>query len=77
MRVRLSLSSLWTARACLAGLLLVLVVPACGRRPSRSAPAEQAGPPGALSFIADDLPAALAEAKGRGVPVFVEAWAPW
>jgi hypothetical protein len=31
----------------------------------------------ALQFIADDAPLALAEAKRRGVPVFVEAWAPW
>lgn len=36
-----------------------------------------AAPAGPLHFIADDPPAALAEAKKRGVPVFVEAWAPW
>jgi hypothetical protein len=30
-----------------------------------------------LPFVADDYPRALAEARGRGVPLFVEAWAPW
>jgi len=27
--------------------------------------------------IADDYPAALAEARARRLPLFVEAWAPW
>jgi hypothetical protein len=30
-----------------------------------------------LPWIADDYTAAAAEAKRRGVPLFVEAWAPW
>jgi hypothetical protein len=30
-----------------------------------------------LRFIADDYPRALAEAKQRKLPVFVEVWAPW
>jgi hypothetical protein len=30
-----------------------------------------------LPFISDDYPRALAEARARGLPLFVEAWAPW
>ena len=30
-----------------------------------------------LPWIADDYATAVAEAKRRGVPLFVEAWAPW
>src|SRR5262245_30976525 len=30
-----------------------------------------------LSFIEDDYPAALAAARQRNVPLFVDAWAPW
>ncbi len=30
-----------------------------------------------LSFINDDFPKALAQAKQRKVPIFVEVWAPW
>jgi hypothetical protein len=28
-------------------------------------------------WISDDWPKAIAEAKARKVPVFVDAWAPW
>jgi len=31
----------------------------------------------ALTFIEDDWPRALAEARQRDVPLLVEAWAPW
>lgn len=30
-----------------------------------------------LPFINDNYPKALAEAKQRSVPIFVEVWAPW
>jgi len=30
-----------------------------------------------LPFIEDDYARALAEARTRGVPLFVETWAPW
>ncbi|MBX3208468.1 MAG: thioredoxin family protein [Labilithrix sp.] len=33
--------------------------------------------PAALRFIEDDYPKALAEAKRRGKPLFVDAWASW
>ncbi len=35
-----------------------------------------AGKP-ALPFIEDDYPRALAEARAKKLPIFVEAWAPW
>ncbi len=35
-------------------------------------------PPGpALPFIEDDYPKALALARARHLPLFVDAWAPW
>ena len=33
--------------------------------------------PSVLPFIDDDLSRALAEAKQRNLPLFVESWAPW
>ena len=36
-----------------------------------------AAPKAALPWIENDYARAMAEAKRRGVPVFVEAWAPW
>ncbi len=30
-----------------------------------------------LPFIADDYPKAVALARARKVPIFVESWAPW
>ena len=32
---------------------------------------------GRLPFIEDDYARAIRDARARGVPVFVEAWAPW
>jgi tetratricopeptide (TPR) repeat protein len=34
-------------------------------------------PPSPLPFINDDYPRAIAEARARNLPLFVEAWAPW
>jgi hypothetical protein len=74
------------ALACLAGLLAALAAPACAERlaPDASAGAAPASSragaaagAGALRFIENDAPRAQAEAKQRGVPLFVEAWAPW
>jgi hypothetical protein len=51
------------------------VVSACSR--------EQPPPPAAaegarvLPFVENDYPAALARAKERKTPLFVEVWAPW
>ena len=30
-----------------------------------------------LPFIEDDYPKAIAEARAKKLPVFVETWAPW
>lgn len=30
-----------------------------------------------LPFIADDYSGALARARAKNLPIFVEAWAPW
>jgi hypothetical protein len=30
-----------------------------------------------LPFVEDDYPRALAEARERNLPLFIEAWAPW
>ena len=45
----------------------------CATTDSASAPSSGA----ALTFIENDYPAALAEARKRGVPLFADAWAPW
>lgn len=42
-----------------------------------AAPAVPAAAPKVLPFIENDYAAALAQAKARGVPVFVDVWAPW
>ena len=42
-----------------------------------AAPGSSAPAPPVLPFIEDDFPRALAEARARKLPIFVEAWAPW
>ncbi len=42
--------------------------------PEASAAAHEGAP---LPFIEDDYERALAEAKAKGVPLFVDIWAPW
>ena len=39
--------------------------------------ASAAAPRHALPFVEDDYPKALAEARARKLPLFIEAWAPW
>ncbi len=39
--------------------------------------AGSAAPRPAVPFRADDYPGALAEARAKNLPIFVEAWAPW
>jgi thioredoxin-like negative regulator of GroEL len=48
--------------------------------PTPAAPKVERSPllaPTSVPFIEDDYAAALAEARARKVPLFVEAWAPW
>jgi len=47
------------------------------KRPMTHAAAAPASVRHTLPFIADDYARALAEAKARKVPIFVESWAPW
>ena len=56
------------------GLLLASLL-CCA--PARSQAAAAHGPAQVLPWIADDYPRALALAKQRHVPIFVENWAPW
>ena len=57
-------------RLLVAGLLALVLL---GCSPSVATKVESH----ALSFIEDDWSRALAEARQRDVPLFVEAWAPW
>ena len=41
------------------------------------APGPAAAASGGVPWIPDDYPKALAEARARGVPIVVDAWAPW
>jgi hypothetical protein len=47
---------------------------AAGSKPARNA---TAGSQIVLPFIQDDYTRALAEARARKLPLFVDAWAPW
>jgi hypothetical protein len=67
-------------------LALALVLVAAGTSARAAAPRSKptgpavAGTPAthlALPFIQNDYPRALAEARARKVPLFIEAWAPW
>ena len=55
-----------------ATFVLALALLGCGPSAPVATVATQA-----LSFIEDDWSRALAEARQRDVPLFVEAWAPW
>jgi hypothetical protein len=53
----------FAALALTGGLALVSAVPAASRA--------------ALPWVEDDYSRALAQARAKNVPIFVEAWAPW
>jgi hypothetical protein len=44
---------------------------------SPSTPAIGSAPAMVLPFIHDDYPRALAQARARKLPLFIESWAPW
>ena len=57
--------------------LLVLIggsILACSKSPDTDT-ASSSGH--VLEFIEDDYEAALAEARARDIPIFIESWAPW
>lgn len=60
----------------LAAPLLLALLGSCGRRSSEP-PAPPTHLVGALAFHEDRYDLALAEARRRGLPLFVDAWAPW
>jgi hypothetical protein len=53
--------------AALSGVALLALTSAGAQRADKMA----------LPFIENDYPKAVALAKARHVPIFVEAWAPW
>ena len=64
--------SIIAATAAAVGLLPRAAVPASAPQVTRA----EVGHP-VLPFVADDYTKALAEARARKVPLFIEAWAPW
>ncbi len=54
-----------------APLALVLALAAADARPAVRSDERP------LPFRSDDYPQALAEARARSLPLFIEAWAPW
>jgi hypothetical protein len=72
--------SFWIAAPALAvGLVAVAPGPGVGapKPPARPAAKVPSSPHMVPPFIVDDWPRALAEARERDLPVFVESWAPW
>jgi hypothetical protein len=67
--------------ALLLALAVALAAPAAAApvRPASAAKPKSAAaaPQFALPFIQNDYTRALAEARARKVPLFIEAWAPW
>lgn len=64
-------------RTHVASLLVVGLLACTASRtnaPEASAAAQEGAP---LPFIEDDYARALAEAQAKGVPLFVDTWAPW
>jgi hypothetical protein len=62
--------------SALLAAVLAAAAPGSGVVHAANAPAKAARK-SVLPFIADDLPRALAEAKSRDLPLFIESWAPW
>jgi tetratricopeptide (TPR) repeat protein len=59
-------------------VLLAVALAACSK-PSGAPPASSSSPdaPARIQFVENDYPQALALARARGVPLFVDAWATW
>ncbi|MFN8588601.1 MAG: thioredoxin family protein [Candidatus Eisenbacteria bacterium] len=61
--------------AALALVATLFSFPAAGRAATPAAPSRTAA--GSLGWMHDDYARAIAEARARKVPVFVDIWAPW
>jgi hypothetical protein len=59
------------------GVLLFASLVACSSQRAAVAPSADVNSEPKLPFIEDDYSRALAEARARHVPIFVETWAPW
>ena len=59
------------------GVLLVASMVACSSQRAAVATGAEVNSQPKLPFIEDDYSRALAEARARHVPIFVETWAPW
>jgi hypothetical protein len=64
-----------TSHLLLASLALAASVGTAHAAASKTTTAAYLKP--VVPFIENDYPRALAEARARHVPLFVEAWAPW
>ena len=61
----------------LASLLLLTVASALLAQCGGDSTSHQSTTPTALPFIQDDYSQALAKARERKLPLFIETWAPW
>ncbi len=61
----------------LALALLALVATAAAARPAVAATRDDRADSRPLPFLSDDYGRALADARARSLPLFIEAWAPW
>ena len=64
-------------RPALLSVLAVAALSAAAPAAPGNAHAMPAGPKPVLRFIDDDYSKALAEARARKLPLFIESWAPW
>ena len=64
-------------RASHVAMSILLLGAAAGAARSESSAGAASGSGMVLPFIHDDYPKALAEARARKVPLFIETWAPW
>jgi len=55
---------------------LILCLALATAAPALAAPGARGARP-VLPWIADDYGKALAEARARKLPIFIESWAPW
>ena len=65
------------APVLLAALLATVPVTASATTTATAPAATKQVAQAVLPFIENDLPRALAEAKSRNLPLFIESWAPW
>ena len=64
-------------RTHLSSLLVVGLLACTAARTSAVSEPPAAHAQASLPFIEDDYSRALTEAKSRGLPLFVDTWAPW